>query len=198
MKTLKPVSWEARTLLEYWDAIRGTRLVPSRRDISPAAIPKLLPNVFMTEVRGPRDLRLRLVGTAHRDRLGRETTGSDALEELPEIYRESRAYMFWQVVNRPCAYYGTGLMDSVSANIPHEVLILPLSSAIEGDPMMLLGIMMPLGGQRWGDVSDPMLENVASERLLDIGAGIPPLHPWEGWDKVGPSSQSGPVISLAR
>jgi hypothetical protein len=159
--------------------------MPGRRDFNPTAIRRLLPYLSIADVRGPRDVRLRLVGTAHRDRLGRETTGCDALEELPEIHRETRAYMTWQIVTWPCGYYGRGLMDALSANVPHELVMLPMTPAMEGEAViLLLSIMVPLHGRRWRDIEDPMEENVASECFFDIGAGLPPIDPTPGWDKV--------------
>lgn len=39
-----------QALFGYWDAVRGDRAMPSRQDIDPTAIPKLLPWVFMYNV----------------------------------------------------------------------------------------------------------------------------------------------------
>jgi hypothetical protein len=41
---------DLRALHEYWDGLRGDRAMPSRQDIDPTAIPKLLPYVFMYNV----------------------------------------------------------------------------------------------------------------------------------------------------
>jgi len=45
-----PRDADIRGLYEYWDAVRGERAMPSRQDIDPAAIPKLLPHIIMYTV----------------------------------------------------------------------------------------------------------------------------------------------------
>jgi len=45
-----PRDADIRALYEYWDAVRGERAMPSRQDIDPAAIPKLLPHIIMYTV----------------------------------------------------------------------------------------------------------------------------------------------------
>jgi hypothetical protein len=48
---------------DYWKEKRGTRLMPSRSDIDPAEIAKILPHVFLLDVkRDPIDFRYRLIG----------------------------------------------------------------------------------------------------------------------------------------
>jgi hypothetical protein len=51
-------------LVEYWNALRGSRPFPSRDDIDPAAIKALLPHVMMTSIEhDPFRVFYRLVGT---------------------------------------------------------------------------------------------------------------------------------------
>lgn len=61
----------------YWRSkIQGSRL-PSRRDIDPVEIPKLLPHVMLTEIRPePFQARYRLAGTATVDIHGFDYTGT--------------------------------------------------------------------------------------------------------------------------
>ena len=64
-------------LLRYWLIKRGTRPLPSRRDIDPVEIgPELLPNLMLADLldRGTH-VRFRLVGTAVVKRLGSDPTG---------------------------------------------------------------------------------------------------------------------------
>lgn len=62
---------------DYWRSkIRSNRL-PTRRDIDPVEIPKLLPHVLLTEIRSePFQARYRLAGTALADIYGFDYTGS--------------------------------------------------------------------------------------------------------------------------
>ncbi len=66
-----------RRIYEYWDAVRGNRAMPARRDIDPLSIPRdLLPGIVLTEVlREPPWLRYRLVGTAQVALRGSDPTG---------------------------------------------------------------------------------------------------------------------------
>ena len=63
------------TALAYWQAKRGGRLMPARRDIDPIEIPTLLPNVQLIEVLTDGGFRYRLVGTALVSAFGRDYTG---------------------------------------------------------------------------------------------------------------------------
>jgi hypothetical protein len=74
---------------DYWRSkIRRNRL-PSRRDIDPVEIPKLLPHVLLTEISPePFQARYRLAGTALADIYGFDYTGSvlSAEREGEEAY----------------------------------------------------------------------------------------------------------------
>ena len=69
--------------LAYWNDIRGTRLMPSRRDIDPVEIPHLLRNLALVDVLADvPDFRYRLIGTEIRDRCHRDYT-SVTFSSLP-------------------------------------------------------------------------------------------------------------------
>src|SRR5437763_1331922 len=64
--------------------VRNSRRMPSRGDINPAHIPRLLPFVFLAEVlERPRDFRYRLAGTHFREFVGIEPTGRRIAEVFP-------------------------------------------------------------------------------------------------------------------
>jgi hypothetical protein len=65
-----------RRVWDYWNARRGDRPMPSRRDINPADIIDLLPYLVLTEVLAePPFLRYRLVGTKQVAIRGHDPTG---------------------------------------------------------------------------------------------------------------------------
>ena len=67
---------EHRQLYEYWLAKAAGRPMPDKRDISPAHIPRLLPNISLIEVEMPGErYRVRLAGSRLRDVHDCETTG---------------------------------------------------------------------------------------------------------------------------
>lgn len=70
-------------LFLYWASLRHGLKLPSRRDLDPCAIKRLLPTISLTDVAsGGRDFRVRLAGTGLWDVYGREITG----RTLGEIY----------------------------------------------------------------------------------------------------------------
>lgn len=84
-----------RQLFDYWLAGRGDRIALLRADLDPIAIPKLLPNLILSDVGdGGRSIRYRLVGTgivaAHGfDYTGKtieQLTSGDTLEFTRRLY----------------------------------------------------------------------------------------------------------------
>lgn len=70
--------------LEYWNRLRAGRPMPTRADLSPGDIPKLLPYVILMEVlHGPLDFRYRLIGTEI-DRVCRRNYKGAKMSELPD------------------------------------------------------------------------------------------------------------------
>jgi hypothetical protein len=68
---------------DYWQSLRGSRAMPARRDLDPAAIKDLLPHVVIVERIADR-FRYRLVGTEVVNRIGAENTGR-YFDELPAL-----------------------------------------------------------------------------------------------------------------
>ena len=90
--------WDDRLddLFAYWNAKRGNRPAPSRRDLDPRDITRLLPFLHLIDVEPePLRFRHRLVGSELIDTLGRNVTGkyvSDGLygraaDEILEMMR---------------------------------------------------------------------------------------------------------------
>ena len=69
-------------LFAYWASLRDGARLPSRRDLSPEAIKRLLPTVSLTDVLYEGDYRIRLAGTGLHGVYGREITG----RRLAEVY----------------------------------------------------------------------------------------------------------------
>lgn len=70
------------TLYDYWLVRRGDRIAMSRADLDPVEIPRLLPNLILSDVGdGGRTIRYRLVGTEIVTAHGYDYTGK-TIEEL--------------------------------------------------------------------------------------------------------------------
>jgi hypothetical protein len=131
---------EQRQLFEYWLEQAASAAMPARRDIQPADIPHLLPNVSLIEIhRDPWRLRFRLAGTRVRDIYDREVTGLD----LDDIDWGGQAD-YWRTAHARVAETGRpaqGVVRSLRASKDHLVhfwLRLPLVT--DGpDAAMILG-----------------------------------------------------------
>ena len=63
--------------LDYWRSKCGVERLPSRRDIDPVEIPRLLPHILLSEIwQEPFLVRYRLTGTALVEIYGFDYTGS--------------------------------------------------------------------------------------------------------------------------
>jgi hypothetical protein len=96
-----------REAYAYWDAKRRNKLMPSRKDIDPVEIPRLLPYVILIDVvREPLDFRYRLMGTQACDIMRGDFTGQlfskipgkkeRALWQEYDALVSSKAPMYWQ------------------------------------------------------------------------------------------------------
>ncbi len=88
--------------LDYWRRLCGERPMPARKDLNPADIPRLLPNLMLADVGGPAadaqapQIRFRLVGTEVVRGFGHELTGYRLSEidygaqghQVVELYRQ--------------------------------------------------------------------------------------------------------------
>lgn len=71
-------------VLAYWHRLRGERAMPTRADLNPLDIPKLLSSVILMDVQhDPLDFRYRLIGTEI-DRICNRNYKGMRLSELPD------------------------------------------------------------------------------------------------------------------
>ena len=133
---------EQRQLYDYWLSRGEGKTMPSRADINPADIPRLLPFVSLVDIdRNLEQSRVRLAGTRLRDVFDREITGS-CLEELD--LGESRDY--WMAAYRHTALDGKptqGIVRGPRVNKEHLVqywLRLPLAANDGSGVRMVLGL----------------------------------------------------------
>lgn len=139
---LKFVSQASMDILAYWEAKRGKRPFPTRKDISPREIAHLLPWLHMCDVLDAQPsaedvlvsnsaFRIRLLGTALAEVLGRDVgPGTVFSDKDQEIWRR-RSYLGLQSAfqtRKPSR------MSTIATAFPgkefrgSEVCLLPLSS----------------------------------------------------------------------
>jgi len=121
-----------RQMYAYWQQKCGSRRMPSRADIDPTEIPRLLPNLLISEhvtEGGIERWRYRLAGTAVAAAFGRNPTGHyideltkgayrEFIERIHRVVREEQRALF-------CASEYTGARD---LRMSAKRLLLPLTT----------------------------------------------------------------------
>lgn len=146
---------EQRQLFEYWLDRAAGAAMPARRDIRPADIPHLLPNISLMDIlRSPCRMRFRLAGTRVRDIYDREVTGL----YLDDIDWGGQAD-YWRTAHQRVAETGRpaqGVVRSLRGSKDHLVhfwLRLPLVT--DGpEPSMILGYDVPVPVSQMPDAVD--------------------------------------------
>jgi hypothetical protein len=131
-----------RNLFDYWNARRGTRLMPARSDLDPVDLKPILPMLILIDVvPDARRYAYRLVGTREVEMRGSDPTGKAIKDAYYGESPEETAFYLDRVVRtrQPVLYSGT--YQPLSTRTQREdVLFLPLSKDGENvDMIMLLG-----------------------------------------------------------
>lgn len=119
-----------RRLYDYWNAKRGDRPAPSRRDIDPVEIPDLLGFVNIFEVQDePRDYKVRLNGSEVAEMMGEEITGRycSAVMSGPDAVSCKAAFDLCVDQCRP-VIVETSLAFCGKPYMAQTIVVLPLSS----------------------------------------------------------------------
>lgn len=118
-----------REAYAYWRKKRDPRRMPARRQIDPAEMPRLLPNLLISEVvDAERRFRYRLVGTAIARVLGRDVTGCCVEEVMSGAYRDYITELHRAVCRERTPVFARSALESAGGR--HRVarrLLLPLS-----------------------------------------------------------------------
>lgn len=142
-------------LLAYWSSKRGMRLMPSRQDIDPIEIPKLLPFVSLFDITPGAPLeqryRVRLFGTKLVDLHERDWTGRSFFEVTARETALRIVQSIEFVVNHRHPWFVSGRFElrpeyvGKHAGVPYESLLLPLSRDQENVDMVLACVFFPVG-----------------------------------------------------
>ncbi len=141
-----PCDDDIRALYEYWDTVRGRRTMPSRQDIDPAAIPKILPYIIMYNVVVGTGYTVRLVGEEVVNFVGRNLTGQVA----GSIMEPPAAKLIVQILDAvangraPKFRAGKAHWHPAKAHRDFEACFLPLSSNDKTVDIILGGIKFPI------------------------------------------------------
>ena len=130
---------EQQQLYDYWCTKQSQRLLPTRQQINPAEIFKLLPNLSLIDIEpDPMKFRYRLAGTRLREIYDCEVTGLELAECDVDIDYWKRTYVHIAETGKPAQ----GVIRGPGAEKEHLVqfwLRLPLATISGNGPAMLLG-----------------------------------------------------------
>jgi hypothetical protein len=116
---------------DYWRRKSADKSLPSRADIDPLDIPKLLPHVMVVEALSSGRYRYRLVGTENTNAQGVHATGRYLDEVLPgPEYKAHVLGLYDECVRSRRALYSECLFISPQDRTPErhiKVVFLPLS-----------------------------------------------------------------------
>lgn len=138
MSLSDPVPSHHSDLYRYWNAVRGTRAMPSRSDIDPTDIIRILPFVALIE-RREGCYFWRLIGTAIVDHFGRDMTGEEyGLHVSPRAFVAATTATFDAALERETPFFDEFIYRS-SRGAPHAVsrLVCPLAADETHPPMLI-------------------------------------------------------------
>jgi len=117
---------------DYWERKASLRGLPSRLDIDPVEIPRLLPHLMLVDVLPPSQYRYRLIGTEIAAAQGMNATGKYVHEMLKDDgYRAYVLDLYDSVVRDRRAIYTESVFLSMRDGATErntKRLMLPLSS----------------------------------------------------------------------
>lgn len=154
----------------YWEAVRGTRLLPKRSDIDPRGIERALEYAFILERIAPGVARLRIAGSHLSDLMGMEVRGMPLTSMFTPAARTSVSDLLEVVFQTPAI--STLRLTSVEATgrppLEARLILLPLKSDL-GDVSRVLGCFVAKG-----DIGlAPRRFDVLSKEVMHISSGQP-------------------------
>jgi len=136
-----------KALYQYWNTLRGDRVMPARADIDPGQIPGLLPHLIMYTVAA--DYRIRLVGEEIVHFTGRNATGHPVASTMSPRSAEMMIKILDAVATEQVPKFRAGKAhwQSDKTYQDFEACFLPLSSDGKAVDIILGGISFPMLGE---------------------------------------------------
>lgn len=137
-----------RDVYAYWRDMKGDRLMPSRSDLNPADIVKLLPGLLLIDVeQEPRRYKCRLMGTETVAVINADHTGR-YLDELPRADLYLKEKYDW-LVREKRPYFYTGNAKWVNKSyIEYSTIVLPLSSDGKTVDIVMVGVKYQFSSEK--------------------------------------------------
>ena len=130
----------------YWEALRGTRLMPQRSEIDPRGIESALEYTFVLERIAPGMARIRIAGSHLSDLMGMEVRGMPLTSLIAPSGRRQINDLIEDVCQRPavCEIRLSAEMTTTKPHLDARMLLLPMKSDL-GDVSRILGCLVARG-----------------------------------------------------
>lgn len=164
----------------YWRTLQKASwaAIPLRSQFDPAQIVQILPYVYMLERKSPKNILVRVCGTALDQISGTSITGRNYLDVCPKEDRQLYAELTHQVLAKPCA----ALLERDVTFLNNKTFSLtsqgfPLADA-DGIPRYTVGLMIPNRTMRTNDMQNGTVLSSRLKKLtyIDVGFGVPPVQ----------------------
>lgn len=145
---------DVRLVQAYWDGKRAGRLMPSRADIDPGDIRRLLPHIILVDVvADARRFVYRLVGTKQAELRGRDPTGKSVAEGYFAATAEDSLINYETVVRSRAPLYVVDPYQALDRYRSEQDLFLPLSDDGETvNKILVFSVsydLFQMRGKRW-------------------------------------------------
>lgn len=161
---------QTRALLDYWQHLRGERIVPHRNEIDPRQMKCDIGRLFIIQVLDDGTQRFRIAGSRIVDTFGMELRGQPVRSIIDGGAREAVAALIAGTLAEPGIGYAR-LVPAAGGSELWEMLLLPLRSG-SGRLDRVIGMLFQLAGGR--NVERLMPLKLALERL-----SLDPLGPMD-------------------
>ncbi len=166
---------QAATFADYWQSLPKQDLIPSRLDFDPCTQGPILTTYIIHELISPEMIRIRLVGTRHREGFGVDPTGRNYLDFVEPKRRAKASRAIYLVCEHPCGML-VRLESKTQAGLVYmnETFALPMRDN-DGKARLVYYQSNSAPLEEYRDSSSDKLEvlDIHKRTFIDIGAGVP-------------------------
>lgn len=167
------LSRNARKLAGQWLEAAGERMIPRKRDLRPECIGRALANILIYEYESREMIRFRLAGSAFRVIHGKELTGTNFLDLIPEAGRHAASLRLHSMIGHPCGITVVNTVRFASGRKGEFRSVgLPMTDD-QGVARYSIHISEYLSGRTLPSYGEVESLGAAQPAYLDLGAGIP-------------------------
>jgi hypothetical protein len=166
---------QAATFADYWHSLPKHDLVPSRLDFDPCTQGPILTSYIIHELISPNFIKIRLVGTKHRECFGADVTGRNYLDFVGPERRPKAARAIHLVCSHPCGILARLTTTTETGRVnQNESFALPMRDN-DGRARLVYyqSNSTPLPEYRDPEADRIRKFSAARRTFIDIGAGVP-------------------------